>query len=123
MTNAATPRSVNPGEWRGQDVFFTGGDKLGKLEDVYYDADSDKPVFLCVKSSMLSRKQVLVPASKVHGSPNGLTADWSQDDVKGAPTTKRDQGLTGDDEQRAYRHYGMDYQQPSTDNGRRLVRH
>lgn len=123
MTNSTSRRSVDPSEWRGQDVLLSGGDKLGKLVDVYYDVDSDNPVFLCVKPRRFSNKQVLVPASKVHSAPNGLTADWSEDDVQGAPITKPGEGLTGDDEQRAFRHYGMDYPVPTTDNGRRLVRH
>ncbi|GIL30895.1 PRC-barrel domain-containing protein [Actinocatenispora comari] len=123
MTNSTSRRSIDPSEWRGLDVLLSGGDKLGKLVDVYYDADSDDPVFLCVKPRRFSSKQVLVPASKVHSAPAGLTADWSDEDVRGAPTTKPGEGLSGADEQRAFRHYGMDYAEPTTDNGRRLVRH
>jgi hypothetical protein len=107
MTNSTSRRSADPNQWRGQNVLLSGGDKLGKLVDVYYDADTDHAVFLCVKPRRFSSTQLLVPADKVHSAPNGLTADWSDEDVKHAPTTKPGPGLSSDDEQRAFRHYGM----------------
>ena len=114
--------SANVGDWRGHDVFLAGGDKLGKLEDVYYDADSDEAVFLCVKSSMLSHKQILVPVGDATVTPDRVNVPWAADDVEGAPTTRPGEELTADDEERAFRRYGMDYTPPANESGRRLIR-
>lgn len=114
--------SANVGDWRGHDVFLSGGDKLGKLEDVYYDADTDEPVFLCVRSGMMSHKQVLVPVNDAQVTPDRVTVPWAADDVDGAPTTKPGEELSVDDEERAFRRYGIAYAPPTTENGRRLVR-
>lgn len=112
----------NVGEWRGHDVYLNDGDKLGKLEDVYYDAETDVPQFLCVRTGTLTHKQVLVPAANVTPSPDKLTVAWGKDVTDRAPTTKPGDELTGQDEESAYRHYGMDYTSPDSTSGRRLVR-
>lgn len=114
---------ANIGDWRGKDVLLTDGDKkIGKLQDVYYDAETDEPVFLCVKAGRLSHKQVVVPVREVIASPDRLLVAWGKADVDGAPTTRPGEELSVEDEERAFRHYGMDYQPPSTSSGRRLVR-
>lgn len=113
---------VNIGDWRGKDVYLTGEQKLGKLDDVYYDAETDEPVFLCVKTGRLSHKQVVVPVHDVTASPDRLTVPWGKADADGAPTTRPGEELSVEDEERAYRHYGMNYQPPATPSGRRLVR-
>jgi hypothetical protein len=123
MTNSTFTNSTDPGQWLGQNVLLSGGDRIGKLVNIYYDAETGTAVFLCVKPRRFSSTQLLVPAGKVHSAPNGLTADWSDEDMRQAPVTKPGLGLSADAEQRAFHHYGMTYAPPSTDNGRRLVRH
>lgn len=114
---------ANIGDWRDNDVFGRGGsEKIGKLDDVYYDADTDEPLFLAVKTGWLSDKQVLVPARDLTLSPGHLTVPWANADIDGAPTTRPGDELTAADEERAFRHYGLDYQPPATPSGRRLVR-
>lgn len=114
---------TNISEWRDKDVFLAGaGKKLGKLEDVYYDAGSDEPLFLCVRTGWISRKQVMVPVRDVIVSPDYLTLPWAKPDVDRAPTTRPGKELTIADEERVFRHYGMDYPPPDTPSGRRLFR-
>jgi hypothetical protein len=48
-------------EWRGQDVIDSQGEKLGKLEDVYYDTESDAPAFGAIKSGLVGKHITLVP--------------------------------------------------------------
>lgn len=115
---------TNIGEWRDKDVFADGGEQLGKLEDVYYDAETDEPLFLCVKTVWLSHKQVLVSVQDVAATPGHLSVAWSKDDVAGAPTTKPGEELTNEEEEeeRVFRHYGLGYRPPASASGRRLVR-
>ena len=39
-------------EWRGQDVLDAQGGKLGKLDEIYYDTETDLPAFAAVKSGV-----------------------------------------------------------------------
>ena len=48
-------------DWRGQDVVDRTGDKLGKLEEVYFDGETDEPAFAAVKSGLVSKSLTLVP--------------------------------------------------------------
>ncbi len=51
-------------DWRGQDVLDAVGDKLGKLEEIYFDGETDEPVFAAVKSGTFSKSLTLVPLGK-----------------------------------------------------------
>ena len=39
----------NLAEWRGKYLVDRDGDKIGKLEDVYVDVETDEPMFGTVK--------------------------------------------------------------------------
>ena len=39
----------NLAEWRGKSLVDRDGDKIGKLEDVYVDVETDEPMFGTVK--------------------------------------------------------------------------
>jgi hypothetical protein len=35
----------NIGEWHGKDLVDCNGDKIGKLQDVYVDVETNEPMF------------------------------------------------------------------------------
>ena len=39
--------------WSGQDVLESGGEKVGRLDEVYYDPATSEPVLLSVKHGLL----------------------------------------------------------------------
>ncbi len=64
----------NLAEWRGKDVLDNDGDKIGKLEDVYVDTESDEQLFGTVKEGFVSRHLTFVPlrdAEVTPGRPSG----------------------------------------------------
>ena len=48
-------------DWRGEDVLDPASDKLGKLDEIYYDVETDRPAFASVRSGTLSKHLTLVP--------------------------------------------------------------
>lgn len=48
-------------EWRGETVIDPGGEHLGKLEEVFFDAKRGDPLLVSVRSGRLGRKSRLVP--------------------------------------------------------------
>jgi sporulation protein YlmC with PRC-barrel domain len=46
----------NIGEWQGKDLVDRDGEKIGKLEDVYVDVETDEPMFGTVKESLIGRQ-------------------------------------------------------------------
>lgn len=48
-------------EWSGQEVVDQDGEKIGKLDEVFYDSSSDEPRFISVTTGVFGRHTYLVP--------------------------------------------------------------
>jgi hypothetical protein len=95
-------------DWLGQDVIDPGGQKLGRLDEIYYDADSGEPVFVAVKSGLLGRHSQLVP---VHGATVGrdhFRVAYTQELVAQAEQRSGDASVGDEDVQRLAATYGVD---------------
>lgn len=112
----------NLNQWIGKDVIGAEGEKIGRLADTYYDAETDIAQFLVVETGTLRKHLVLVPAGGATGSPDHLTVPVDKAAMEHAPTVDAGE-LTLEEEQRAFEHYGFEYSPASTPGGRRLVRH
>jgi sporulation protein YlmC with PRC-barrel domain len=94
-------------EWAGQDVVDSDGEKIGKLEDVYFEAGSRDVMFGCVKAGMLGRKHFLVPLADASVSRDHIRVAYSQDLVKDGPQGDPGATLESGMQQELARHYGL----------------
>jgi hypothetical protein len=101
-------------EWEGQDVVDSDGEKIGKLEDVYFEAGSREAVFGCVKTGMLGRRHFLVPLAGATVSRDHIRVAYHQDQVKDAPQAEPGATLDSGMEHELARHYGIDLTAPRT---------
>jgi hypothetical protein len=108
-------------DWRGQDVLDAVGEKLGKLEEIYFDGETDAPVFAAVKSGRLSKSLTLVPLGEASVGREYVRVNRAKGEFKKAPSFDTDVELTLDDEAATYRHYGLDYK-PAGSGARRLAK-
>jgi hypothetical protein len=108
-------------DWRGQDVLDAVGEKLGKLEEIYFDGETDAPVFAAVKSGRLSKSLTLVPLGDASVGREYVRVNRAKGEFKKAPSFDTDVELTLDDEAATYRHYGLDYT-PAGSGARRLAK-
>ena len=111
----------NIADWRGQDVVDPNGDKLGKLEDIYYDGETDQPAFAAVKTGLMSKSVTLVPLARASVGRDYLRVDRRKAVFRKAPSFSTDRELTLDDEAATYRHYSLDYS-PAGEGARRLAK-
>ncbi len=111
----------NIGEWRGQDVVDPNGDKLGKLEEVYYDGETDEPAFAAVKTGLVSKSITLVPLERASVGRDFVRVDRRKAVFKKAPSFDTDTELTLDDEAATYEHYSLSYT-PAGEGARRLAK-
>jgi hypothetical protein len=118
----ATPhRSV--AEWRGKSLIDRFGEKIGKLEEVYVDVETDEPMFATVKEGFIGRHLTFVPLVGVGFGPDALQVTVSRDEVKSAPNLElKGEELSQSDESTLYHHYQLNYTPPNTPSGRRLAR-
>ena len=108
-------------DWRGQDVLDAVGEKLGKLEQVYFDGETDEPAFAAVKSGTLSKSLTLVPLARASVGRDYLRVNRAKGEFKKAPSFDTDVELTLDDEAETFRHYGLEYT-PAGTGARRLAK-
>lgn len=110
-------------EWHCKDLIDRDGERIGKLEDVYFDVGTDQPQFATVKEGPIGRHLTFVPLNDVTVGPDNLEVAGSKAEVKNAPNldVERDE-LSKSDESALYHYYQLNYTPSSTPSGRRLPR-
>ena len=108
--------------WRGQDVLDAHGEKLGKLDEVYYDTETDVPAFGAVKSGLMGKHVTLVPLAGASAGQSYLRVATAKERFKDAPSLDTDAELTAEDEASSYGHFGLGYR-PAGAGARRLAKH
>jgi hypothetical protein len=109
-------------EWRGETVLGPDGEKHGKLEEVFYDTETDLPAFAAVKSGTLSKKLTLVPLAGASAGRRHLRVTATKDAFKNAPSYDTEVEITSSDEAEIYDYYGIGYV-PAGQDARRLAKH
>jgi uncharacterized protein YrrD len=113
----------NVTEWQGRNLFDSAGEKIGKLEDVYVDVETDEPMFATVREGFISRHLTFVPLTGASFAPDYLQLAVTKEQVKSAPNIELQGGeLSQADESTLYHHYQLNYTPPNTQSGRRLAR-
>ena len=82
--------------WRGQDVLDSGGEKAGRLEEVYYDAGGQEPVLISIKHGRLGRQVKLAPLYGAAVSRDYLRVAFSGEQLGGAPDVTVGDELTAE---------------------------
>ena len=108
-------------DWRGQDVLDAVGEKLGKLEEIYFDGETDEPVVRRRQVRHGLEELTLVPLGKASVGRDYVRVDRAKGEFKKAPSFDTDVELTLDDEAATYRHYGLEYT-PAGEGARRLAK-
>jgi sporulation protein YlmC with PRC-barrel domain len=109
-------------DWQGKEVLDSNGKKIGTVEDVYFDIETDEPRFLRVKAGLLRHRIVLVPVAGVTASPDHLTVALTKNVAGKAPAMEPGGELSAEFEKRLFGYYGLDYHPAHTPGGRRLIR-
>jgi hypothetical protein len=113
----------NIAEWRGKMLVDRDGDKIGKLDGVYVDVETDEPMFGTVKEGLIGRHLTFVPLGGITIGPDNLQVRVSKEQVKDAPNIEpHGDELSQEDESVLYHHYQLNYIPPDTESGRRLAR-
>jgi sporulation protein YlmC with PRC-barrel domain len=113
----------NVSEWHGKTLIDSDGEKIGKLEDVYVDVETDEPKFATVKEGIIGRHLTFVPLGGVQIGPDDLQVQVTKERVRSAPDIEmHGEELSQADESKLYHHFEMNYTPIDTESGRRLAR-
>jgi hypothetical protein len=70
---------------RGAPVYDSAGEKLGKVEEIFYDQQTRVPQWIGIGTG------VLVPVQGAQATDDGLIAAYSNEQVKGSPDIDEDE--------------------------------
>jgi uncharacterized protein (TIGR02271 family) len=105
-------------EWRGRTAVDREGDKLGTIEEIYLDAETQRPEWALIKTGMFGGKPSFMPLEGVRSTGEQIEAPYTKQQVKDAPQPDADGELSQDEESALYSHYGIgghDTSGPTTD--------
>jgi len=95
-------------EFRGGDLTDEAGEKIGKVVEMYLDADSGEPEWALVHTGLFGSKQTFVPLRGATEEDGGLRVPHTKQQVGDAPHMDPSGQLTKDQESELYRHYGVE---------------
>src|ERR1700683_2427601 len=73
-------------EWHGKMLIDANGEKIGKLQDVYVDVETDVPQFATVKEGfIIGRHLTFVPLGGIQIGPDDLRVQVTKEQVQSAP--------------------------------------
>jgi hypothetical protein len=124
LTDESPPEvELNVADWHSKTLVDRDGEKIGKLQDVYVDVETDEPQFATVKEGLIGRHLTFVPLGGLKVGPDELQVAVSKTQVKDAPNIElRGEELSQEDESALYHHYELNYTPPDIPSGRRLAR-
>jgi uncharacterized protein (TIGR02271 family) len=96
-------------QWENKTVIDARGDKIGKIEDVYFDEQTGQPEWALVNTGLFGLKHNFVPITEAEVAGDTVRVRWDADQVKNAPKIESDEELNQNEERELARYYGMDY--------------
>jgi uncharacterized protein (TIGR02271 family) len=103
--------------WRGRDLADSAGSKIGRIEEIYLDAETDAPEWALVHTGLFGTKQTFVPIRGASATGDAMQVPYDKAKVKDAPKVDADGQLSQSEESSLYRYYGLDYSEARSDSG------
>src|SRR3954452_9722217 len=91
--------------WRGQNMVDAEGDKIGTIEEIYLDAETNEPEWAVVSTGLFGNKQSFVPLGDANAAEDGVRVPFEKSTVKDAPRIDPGGRLSQDAERELYRYF------------------
>jgi stress response protein YsnF len=103
-------------EMRGSPVYDEAGEKIGKVEEIFYDYETSVPEWIGLGTGFFGKKRVLVPVQGAQTMEDGLMVPYSKDKVNESPDIDSDE-ISERCEADLVAHYGLGYSTERSDTG------
>jgi uncharacterized protein (TIGR02271 family) len=111
------PDATEVTEWRGRTAVDADGSKLGKIEEIYLDRETERPEWALIQTGLFGGKSSFMPLKDATADGDNVVAPYTKEQLKNAPQMEADGELSKDDEAALYSHYGLDYGESRSDTG------
>jgi stress response protein YsnF len=87
----------------------SSGAKVGIIEEVYVDYDTQKPEWALVRTGLVGVRKSFVPLSELRMEGDSLRAPYAKDQITGAPNVDEEEEISPEAEKQLFQHYGLSY--------------
>jgi hypothetical protein len=98
--------------WIGQVLSDGDHHRVGTIEEIYYDEQSDRATWMVVKTGRLGAKRVFVPTASTVVARDAVVTVYAKREIEEAPRIDAVDELPEDRLRDLYRHYGLHYDAP-----------
>ena len=89
--------------WRDRDLIDNDGDKIGSIDEIYLDRETEQPEWAVVTTGLFGTKRTFVPLSDAQPLEDGVRVPFEKATVKDAPRIDPDGELSHEEERALYR--------------------
>jgi sporulation protein YlmC with PRC-barrel domain len=115
----------------GHEVHDRDGKKVGYVDLIFVDTDTGKPEWMGVWNGLPRGKRHLAPLVGIRREKDEIILPWTKEQVESAPTYDEEDdrgifdgephfGISGEKEEQALRHYGLERPEGARTDGPRL---
>ena len=95
--------------WEGRELIDRDGDKVGTIEALYRDEETQSPEWAAVRTGLFGTKQTFVPITGAQPSGEQVQVQFAKEQIKDAPRIDPEGEPSLEQEEELYRYYGMTY--------------
>ena len=104
-------------QWRGRELVDPHGDKVGTVEELYLDQQTDQPEWAAVRTGLFGTKLIFVPIQNAEPAGGKVRVPFDKSSGEGGPAIDPEGELSQQEEAALYEHYGMVYSELRSDSG------
>jgi hypothetical protein len=101
--------------WIGRTLIDGDDRKLGTIEAIYCDAQTDQPQWMAVKTGLWGSKHSFVPLTDAMPVDDAIRTPYTKSQIDDAPRLAADEDLPDDQVIELYRYYDLAYDLPVDD--------
>ncbi|MFF8899279.1 PRC and DUF2382 domain-containing protein [Streptomyces lydicus] len=101
------PLGDSPQSLTGLHVVDADGVRVGTVQQVYRDDATNDPEWVTVRTGLFGMKETFIPLPGARRTGGDLHVPYTKDTIKQAPRIDADGHLDPSEEERLYRHYGL----------------
>jgi uncharacterized protein (TIGR02271 family) len=102
---------------QGAEVFTQDQQKIGTVDQVYVDRQTQQPEWMSIGSGFLRTQKALVPIRDASIQDDAVWVPYDSEHVKNSPDVAEGDEISQESEATLYSHYGLDYSERRSDTG------
>jgi len=95
------------GDLHGSPVYDSAGEKIGKVDEIYYDMETERPEWISLGTGFFGSKRLLVPVTGASARDDGIAVPYTKAQVEDSPQLDSDEIEPGV-ESSLYSYYAAD---------------